>query len=77
MSSVLEYLSLGFSVAFTATNLLVAAIGSFLGTIVGVLPGLKVMPPPQRDNPGRPPVMILVHVVYGATLGWLVNRWVG
>lgn len=40
MSSVLEYLSLGFSVAFTATNLLVAAIGSFLGTIVGVLPGL-------------------------------------
>ncbi len=40
MSSVLEYLSLGFSVAFTATNLLVAAIGSFIGTIVGVLPGL-------------------------------------
>ncbi len=40
MSSVFEYLSLGFSVAFTATNLLVAAIGSFLGTIVGVLPGL-------------------------------------
>jgi len=40
VSSVLEYLSLGFSVAFTATNLLVAAIGSFIGTIVGVLPGL-------------------------------------
>lgn len=42
---------------------------------VGVLPGLKVMPPPRRDNPGRPPVMILAHIVYGTTLGWLVNRW--
>ena len=40
MNGVLDYLTLGFSVAFTATNLLVAAIGSFLGTIVGVLPGL-------------------------------------
>lgn len=40
MNDILGYLSLGFSVAFTATNLLVAAIGSFLGTIVGVLPGL-------------------------------------
>lgn len=40
MSSTLEHLALGFSVAMTPTNLLVAAIGSFLGTIVGVLPGL-------------------------------------
>src|SRR5690554_1720181 len=40
MSDILGYLSIGFGVAFSATNLLVAAIGSFLGTIVGVLPGL-------------------------------------
>ena len=40
MSSMLDNLSLGFGVAFSGTNLLVALIGSFFGTIVGVLPGL-------------------------------------
>ncbi len=36
----LHYLAVGFEVAFTPTNLLVAAIGAFIGTIVGMLPGL-------------------------------------
>lgn len=36
----IEQLGIGFAVAFTPLNLLVAAIGSFFGTIVGVLPGL-------------------------------------
>lgn len=40
MSAMLDHLSLGFGVAFSLMNLLVAAIGSFIGTIVGVLPGL-------------------------------------
>ena len=40
MSGIFENLSLGFGVAFSPLNLLVAAIGSFFGTIVGVLPGL-------------------------------------
>ncbi len=40
VSSILDYLSIGFGVAFSAQNLLVAAIGAFIGTIVGVLPGL-------------------------------------
>lgn len=40
MNGILDHLAIGFGVAFSATNLLVAAIGSFLGTIVGVLPGL-------------------------------------
>lgn len=40
MSSLLDNLAIGFGVAFSFTNLLVAAIGSFIGTIVGVLPGL-------------------------------------
>lgn len=37
---IFQNLGLGFGVAFSPLNLLVAAIGSFLGTIVGVLPGL-------------------------------------
>lgn len=40
MSGILENLGQGFGVAFSPMNLLVAALGSFFGTIVGVLPGL-------------------------------------
>jgi putative tricarboxylic transport membrane protein len=40
MNGIFDQLSIGFGVAFTPLNLMVAAIGSFFGTIVGVLPGL-------------------------------------
>lgn len=40
MNGIFEQLGIGFGVAFTPLNILVAAIGSFFGTIVGVLPGL-------------------------------------
>jgi len=40
MNGVFDHLALGFGVAFSPLNLLVAALGSFFGTIVGVLPGL-------------------------------------
>ncbi len=33
-------LSVGFGVAFTATNLLYCLIGCVLGTLIGILPGL-------------------------------------
>lgn len=36
----LNYLMAGFAVALTPTNLMLALIGAFLGTIVGMLPGL-------------------------------------
>ena len=36
----LQYLLTGFGVALTPTNLMVAAMGGFLGTVVGMLPGL-------------------------------------
>ncbi len=36
----LNFLLSGFAVALTPTNLMVAAIGAFIGTIVGMLPGL-------------------------------------
>ncbi len=40
MNGILDHLAIGFGVAFSGMNLLVAAIGSFIGTIVGILPGL-------------------------------------
>jgi putative tricarboxylic transport membrane protein len=36
----LQYLATGFAVALTPTNLMVAALGALIGTIVGMLPGL-------------------------------------
>jgi putative tricarboxylic transport membrane protein len=36
----LNNLSLGFGVAFTAQNLMYAFIGCLLGTLIGVLPGI-------------------------------------
>lgn len=39
----LENLALGFSVAFSAEALLYCALGVFLGTFIGVLPGVGVM----------------------------------
>ena len=41
----LANLSLGFSVALTPINLLYAFIGCFLGTLIGVLPGIGPWPP--------------------------------
>ncbi|MET0961620.1 MAG: tripartite tricarboxylate transporter permease, partial [Noviherbaspirillum sp.] len=35
-----SFLATGFSVALQPTNLLVATIGAFIGTVVGLLPGL-------------------------------------
>ena len=36
---ILQHLVAGFGVALSPTNLLIAAIGCFIGTIVGLLPG--------------------------------------
>lgn len=40
----------------------------------GWVPGLGIMPPPERDYPGRPQTMLFVHWVYGGILGALVGR---
>lgn len=41
----------------------------------GWIPALGLLPPPSRDRPGRPTAMIAAHVVYGAVLGALTDRW--
>ncbi len=44
------------------------------GVVFWIIPLLGLMPPPDRDRPGRPVVMVLAHVVYGLTLGAVVGR---
>jgi hypothetical protein len=39
----------------------------------GWVPALGLMPPPQRDRPGRQPANVVAHLVYGAALGRLTN----
>ena len=56
------------------------ASGSVFGLAVwalaykGVVPGLGIMPPPEHDRPGRPTSMVLGHLVWGATTGWVVGQ---
>lgn len=38
----------------------------------GWIPALGILPPPERDQPGRPATMLLAHWVYGVTLGLVV-----
>src|SRR5690606_22589335 len=73
VNGILDHLAIGFGVAFSATNLPVAAIGSFLGTIVGVLPGLGpinggAMPVPIAFAMQLPPetALSLLAAVYVA-----------
>jgi hypothetical protein len=37
----------------------------------GWIPALGILPPPERDRPGRQGVMIFAHLVYGGVLGAL------
>ncbi|MCM3563141.1 tripartite tricarboxylate transporter permease [Hydrogenophaga intermedia] len=71
----IEHLSLGFSVAFTAKNLLYAFVGCLLGTLIGVLPGLGPLATIAMLLPvtyGLEPVsalIMLAGIYYGAQYG--------
>ena len=68
-------LSLGFSVAVTPINLLYAMIGCFLGTVIGVLPGIGPVATVAMLLPATyvlPPVsalIMLAGIYYGAQYG--------
>lgn len=51
----------------------VFGLGFWAVNYVGLAPALGVLPPPHRDRPGRPPVMIGAHVVFGCVLGAVVD----
>jgi uncharacterized membrane protein YagU involved in acid resistance len=61
-----------------------AVQGVIYGTLIwfvsymGWAPALGLMPPAQRDRRDRPIIMVLVHWIYGTTLGvvvgWLARR---
>ena len=68
-------LSLGFSVAFTAQNLMYAFIGVFFGTLIGVLPGLgpiatiAMLLPATYALPPVAALIMLAGIYYGSQYG--------
>ncbi|SNS25679.1 tripartite tricarboxylate transporter permease [Tropicimonas sediminicola] len=78
---VLASLGDGFSVAFTLQNLMLAALGCFLGTIMGALPGLGpsngvAILIPLAFTLGLPPtaaLILLTSVYYGAMYGGRIS----
>lgn len=58
-------IGLGFGMTLWALNYVVAA------------PALELFPPPWEDRPGRPPVMLAAHAIYGVVTATLVDQMVG
>ena len=75
MMDLINHLSLGFGVAFTAQNLLYALIGCLLGTLIGVLPGLgpvttiAMLLPATYALPPIAALIMLAGIYYGAQYG--------
>jgi TctA family transporter len=68
-------LALGFGVAFTMQNLMYAFIGCFLGTVIGVLPGIgplatiAMLLPATYALPPVAALIMLAGIYYGAQYG--------
>ena len=75
MTELIDHLSLGLSVAFTAQNLMYALIGCILGTLIGVLPGLgpvatiAMLLPATYALPPLAALIMLAGIYYGAQYG--------
>lgn len=48
--------------------------GVWLVSYMGWVPWLRIMPPADKDRPGRPQTMLAAHWVYGGVLGALAGR---
>ena len=46
-------------------------LGIWATSYNGWIPALGLVPPPERDRPGRQGVLVLAHLVYGGVLGAL------
>src|SRR2546422_9319748 len=68
-------LATGFAVALTPINLLYCFLGSFIGTAIGVLPGLgppatiALLLPVTYGIPATSAVILLAGIFYGAMYG--------
>ena len=74
-----DNLLLGFSVALTPFNILVAVVGIMLGTIIGVLPGLggangvAILLPLTFTMPPTSAIILLTSIYWGALFGGAIT----
>src|SRR5512147_2266661 len=70
-----EYLLQGFATALTLQNLFWALVGCFIGTLVGVLPGIgpvsgiAILLPLTTLLPPAPAIIMMAAIYYGAMYG--------
>src|SRR5574341_1539469 len=75
----IENLLLGFNVAITPYNLLVAVVGIVLGTVIGVLPGLggangvAILLPVTFTMPPTSAIILLTSIYWGALFGGAIT----
>jgi TctA family transporter len=75
ISELFPNLYLGFSVALTLSNLMYCFIGVFLGTMIGVLPGIgplatiAMLLPITFNLPAVPALIMLAGIYYGCQYG--------
>src|SRR6266540_3495381 len=72
MEGLVSNLALGFSVAFSLQNLWLALIGCFVGTLIGVLPGIATITMLLPVTFGLEPtgaLIMLAGIYYGAQYG--------
>ncbi len=50
------------------------ALGIWAISYAGWAPALRLMPPPEKDEPARPVLVIAAHLVYGGVLGALTPK---
>jgi len=62
-------------VGSAAVRGVVTAMTVYAATYQGWIPALGILPRATEDQPGRPAVMVTAHVVYGAVLGVLEERF--
>jgi putative tricarboxylic transport membrane protein len=71
----IEILTVGFNVAFEPTNLMYCFFGVFIGTLVGVLPGIgpvgtmAILLPATFGIPPTTAIIMLAGIYYGAMYG--------
>lgn len=53
---------------------LVTGLAMWAASYSGLLPALRIMPVPKEDEQGRAVTMFVAHVVYGLSMGWLLDR---
>src|SRR6266511_3332679 len=66
---VLGHLALGFSIAFTPQNIGLAFAGVFVGTVIGILPGIALLLPVTFGLSPVSGLIMLAGIYYGAMYG--------